>query len=391
MTVLKMGWTNPQTDSFGAHPVLGPVLDLNDGVTFSLTTPDGFSLGMPTRTLAVAGNIRVQGERATRAVYQHNRRAVARVTLGPMATARDLAATLRTLLAWVNAPPAVPLTIQYQPFGSALPSYLDVVGVGHSIPVDESQWLRLQLEPIELVFLVRPGLRSDRVTAQNLATNPGFEWSSQSGVTAFFDTLANANAYSSLAGAAPSVASNLLTVPGSATVGFWLARVGRDQPVEVSLQVGDGQRRRLLPALHRRQQLPHRHGGWRQTVCLAKVAGVYHDVATPNAALTTGTFYWIQATQFPTTPLATGTVANPAYVTATIFNDSAGAVGASIAAAAGPTFDAVTALGGKMAIVNRTATALTLGGAFNNVQVVQLFGPGAWSFASSGTGLASGS
>lgn len=35
-TLLRLGWTDPQTGLFGAHPQLGGPLDLNDGVTFTL-------------------------------------------------------------------------------------------------------------------------------------------------------------------------------------------------------------------------------------------------------------------------------------------------------------------------------------------------------------------
>ena len=37
-TVLQLGYSDPLTDAFGAHPQLGSVIDLNDGVTFVLTS-----------------------------------------------------------------------------------------------------------------------------------------------------------------------------------------------------------------------------------------------------------------------------------------------------------------------------------------------------------------
>ena len=55
MTTLKLGWTNPLTDQFGAHPTFGPVLDLNDGSTFTLVSPDGLELPPPPRTLVATG------------------------------------------------------------------------------------------------------------------------------------------------------------------------------------------------------------------------------------------------------------------------------------------------------------------------------------------------
>jgi hypothetical protein len=53
-------------------------------------------------------------------------------------------------------------------------------------------WLRLQMEPIEIVFLARPGLRGDRITLDNLVTNPGFEAPSGPSVQVFGDSFANA-------------------------------------------------------------------------------------------------------------------------------------------------------------------------------------------------------
>ncbi|MFI5271594.1 MAG: hypothetical protein ACHQ4H_01005, partial [Ktedonobacterales bacterium] len=72
-TTLKFGWTNPLTGSFGAHPSLGPVLDLNDSAAYTLLSPDGLVLAPPPRTVVPAGNIRTQGERAVRALYRQNR------------------------------------------------------------------------------------------------------------------------------------------------------------------------------------------------------------------------------------------------------------------------------------------------------------------------------
>jgi hypothetical protein len=36
LTTLKLGYKDPLTDTFGAHPLLGAALDLNDGRTFTL-------------------------------------------------------------------------------------------------------------------------------------------------------------------------------------------------------------------------------------------------------------------------------------------------------------------------------------------------------------------
>jgi hypothetical protein len=219
-TLLKLGYTNPLTDAFGAHPQLGAVLDLNDGATFTLTYPDGLELPPPPRTLVMAGNIRTQGERATRAIYRHNREVRAGLILGPMSNYVNLTAAIRLLLTWLNSPPNIPFTIQYQPPAAASPVYLDVVGAAHTIPEDEGDWLRLQLETIEILFVCRPGLRGDRLWLQNLVVNPGFEAPSGPGVQVFNDSFANANAYSVQAGAIPVAVGNVYTIPAGSRVAF---------------------------------------------------------------------------------------------------------------------------------------------------------------------------
>jgi hypothetical protein len=219
LTALRLGYKDPLTDAFGAHPLLRAVLDLNDGRTFTLAAY-GFMLNAPRRTLVLVGNIRTQGEAVSRGVYQHNRTAQVRVTLGPLASYASLTGAVRTLLQWLDAPPGIPFTLQYQAPNASAPSYLDVVGCAHTLPLVEEQWLRLQLEPVEIMFLVRPGLKGDRVTLQNLAPNPGFEQGSGPAVLVFSDNFANVNANVVQAGSAPTVASSVMTLVAGARVSF---------------------------------------------------------------------------------------------------------------------------------------------------------------------------
>jgi hypothetical protein len=60
-TLVRLGWSDPLTDTFGIHPLLGAVLDLNDGQTYTLLSPQGLNLSAPARTLVSAGNIRTRG------------------------------------------------------------------------------------------------------------------------------------------------------------------------------------------------------------------------------------------------------------------------------------------------------------------------------------------
>ena len=211
-TVLQLGYGDPLTDAFGAHPTLGSVLDLNDGVTFTLVSPDGLQAPAPPRTLVLAGNIRSQGEIATRAITRHNRIVTARLLVGPASSSAALIAAIRNLLLWLSAPPAIPITLKYQPYNASTPLYLDVVGASHNLPTDEGQWLRGQFEPLTISFVTRPGLRGSRLTLSNLVPNAGMEQPSKSGGSGgaplfppvFDDTFANVNGYAVQAGGAPT-------------------------------------------------------------------------------------------------------------------------------------------------------------------------------------------
>ena len=262
------------------------------------------------------------------------------------------------------------MTVQYQPPNASAPVYLDVVGAASDLPEDEAEWLRLQREPIALAFVCRPGLRGDRVTLQNLAWNPGFNQGSQSAVTVWNDPIANANGYTTLAGSL-AVGSNLLQPGASTTFSFGSPAWGAINLFQVRWRWVTG----LVVTFSVHYTDANNHldvvcNG--STLVLSQtVAGVAHSLASVAASLTSSLFVWLRVTQFPTAPGA------PSYLQATLFADSAGTVGASIATAAGPTFDGVTALSGVMAIgVNNNG--LQIGGAFSNVLTVALFGPGGW-------------
>jgi hypothetical protein len=325
LTTLRLGYKDPLTDTFGAHPLLGAVLDLNDGRTFTLAAPDGFTLSAPRRTLVPVGNIRTQGEAVSRGVYQHNRTARVKVTLGPLASYANLTGALRTLLQWLDAPPGIPFMLQYQAPNASAPSYLDVVGCAHTLPLDEEQWLRLQLEPMEITFLVRPGLKGDRVTLQNLAPNPGFEQGSGPAVLAFSDNFANINAYAVQAGSAPTVASSIMTLAVGARVAFGSPGWSHLNLWQLRFKWVTGLTARFY--LHYTDANNHLKAEPTGTswALIPTVAGVATTIATGAVTLTNGNFYWIKVTQFPW-PTPSATVAPP-YLTASLFNDSAGAVG----------------------------------------------------------------
>jgi hypothetical protein len=389
-TLLRLGWTDPRTGFFGAHPQLGGPLDLNDGVTFTLLDGE-LDIAPPPRELALSGNVRAQGERGLRALYRHNRRASARLIIGPMASYSDLAAIIRTLSAWVGAPPMLPVTLLWQAPGAASPVYLDVTGMASDIPTAERDWLRLQSEPVELLFIARPGLRGDRVTLQNLVMNPGFEAPSGPGVTVFSDSFASVNAYTVASGTAPSVSAGVLTLPAASIITYGSLAWGAINTLRVRFQ--------WQTALIARFFL-HYTNGSNYLACdvtnsssgLAlshAIGGAATTLASASATLTSGTWYWLTLTQYP------GVASNPPLVQATLNADSSGAIGAQLATT-GPaaTADAQTALTGKAGF-QAISASLALGGAFPGVMSVSLFGPGGWTFqpitsGAAPTGIASG-
>jgi hypothetical protein len=230
-TTLQLGWTDPRTGVFGAHPVLGGPLNLNDGATYTLISPDGLEVSPPRKTIIPTGNIRSQGERVVRAVYRENREAIARFILGPMASDAAMKVAIRNLVSWLDASLTSPLTIKWQPPSAANPVYLDVTAAVHSIPANEKDWVKLQLEPVELAFYARPTLRGDRVWLQNLVMNPGFEAPSGPGAVVFADGFSGANSlnnYTTQAGSTPTIGTtpqtfvdNLMAQCGAALVRYY--------------------------------------------------------------------------------------------------------------------------------------------------------------------------
>lgn len=132
-TLLRLGWTDPRTGLFGAHPQLGGPLDLNDGVTFTLLD-DELEIAPPPRELALSGSARAAGERGLRALYRHNRRVSARLILGPMASYADLSGAIRALAAWPRVAPSpgvVAALLALDPTATPAPEPLILTGAQH--------------------------------------------------------------------------------------------------------------------------------------------------------------------------------------------------------------------------------------------------------------------
>ncbi len=111
------------------------------------------------------------------------------------------------------------------------------------------------------------------------------------------------------------------------------------------------------------------------------VGGTIHTLATSTSTvLVNGVEYWLQVTLFP------GFGGQPPLVQASVYADNGGVLG-PVQATAGPvpTYDAVTAMTGVMAI-HASGAAIAL----NLSNTVTLFGPGGWWLVNaSGGGLAS--
>jgi hypothetical protein len=177
---------------------------------------------------------------------------------------------------------------------------------------------------------VRPGLKGDRVTLQNLAPNPGFEQGSGPAVLVFSDNVANVNSYAVQAGSAPTVASSVMTLVAGARVAFGSPGWSHLNLWQLRFKWVTGLTARFY--LHYTDASNHLRAEATGTswALIHTVAGT-PTIATGAVTLTNGNFYWIKVTQFPW-PAPSATVAPP-YLTASLFNDSAGSVGSLMGAA----------------------------------------------------------
>lgn len=118
-----------------------------------------------------------------------------------------------------------------------------------------------------------------------------------------------------------------------------------------------------------------------------RIAGVTTQLGTTAFSLGSNVWYWLRVTQFPAMP---GEVVD---VQASLYNDNAGfnslaPVGSTVGPV--PTQDAVTALSGRPQI-EASGASLILGGPYNNVHLLTLFGPGGWTVTpSSGSAFSAG-
>lgn len=375
-TTFQIGTYNSLTDTFTS------VLDLNDFNTFWIELRS-MKMPQPEKVYVRSFNVRTPGENIFKYQYK-NRHIQVSVRLKNTSTTTVLS-SIRSLLTAIENPPFV-LRIQL-PNGTKY-SYADVVAVKHNIPSDPQALLALVIPSIQIDFECKPGLRGDRVYLQNLVMNPGLEYPGGTALAAFNDSFATVNAYSTIAGSAPTVAANVMTITTGSIAGFGSPAWSCVAPWSIRFKWVTGLTATFYVHYINSTNYMAVVINGSTLVTQYVIAGVTHTLQSVTCTLTTATFYWMQAIQWPQALNALPANAEP-QLQATVYNDSTGAIGTQLAAAAATfTTDGTTAVLGKMAI-GASGASLAVGGAFSNVHTVSLLGPGAWQRVDSGTGVTS--
>ena len=358
-----IGVWNPLTDAFTQ------ALDLNDGATFAIMNK-GLSMPQPDKSIIESGNLRTAGVTVPRWQYKA-RHITVEVWLRNTASTTALLTNIRALLAAIENPPycirlALPGATQY--------SYADVLAVKHDIPSDPQTILAGAITKIHIDFECRVGLRGDRITLQNLAPNPGFDQPSGPAVPVFNDTFANGNAYTFVAGSG-GVASSVLSINAGGRVTFGSPAWGAINLWQVRWRwVTSLTATFYLHYTDSNNSLFVQVNSTGTSVSLIhRIAGANTTIASASISLTTVSFYWFLITQFPDMHN------DPSYLNVVMIADTGGAPGgATLATLSGPAVSTASDKG-VMALEAGGAN-LQVGGAFSNVNLVELFGPGGWSF-----------
>lgn len=210
-TQLKIGLYSALTNAFLAHPnsPTGAVFDLNDGATFSLVDKggvgDGFDWGEPKPEVLKSSNSRVMGERVSSINYRTNRTMKAHLMLGQSVTYTNFILALRQLGQLCNGITVTqPATLLFQASPASNPVYATILEAHLLDKYEELEWMQLLDDTIEVEFECEPLFFGPLQTLSNLANNPGFEYPSGPSVLVFNDPLTNFNAYTTVAGSAPT-------------------------------------------------------------------------------------------------------------------------------------------------------------------------------------------
>lgn len=264
------------------------------------------------------------------------------------------------------------LCIRYAAPGSSKYLYFDVRKTTHNLHQAMAQQIIAGIQSGNIDFECYPLARGDRLTCDNLIFNPGFEAPSGPAVVVFSDTFATTNAYTVSSGSA-AVAANVMTLTAGTFLLFGSPVWGPINTWQIRWKWVTGLTAFFyIHFVDNNDQLYVQMTGTNLTVTHI-AAGVTSNIyVSGTLALTNGNFYWLQMTQFPTAPGSSTTMA------VTLSNDSAGSIGSSVLATGDFSTQASSAgLTGKMGL-QASGASLAVGGAFSSVNLVELFGPGAW-------------
>lgn len=196
-TTLQIGTYNAVTDSFSL------VLDLNDAANFYMK-PGSIKIPQPPKTDVRSFNVRTPGERVVR--VQRKTITVSWTFSIRGANAAAISSNIRSFMAAVENPPYV---LRVALPGASFYSYLDIKKAVTDIPGDPILWNAKALVGCTIALEGGASWRGDRLTAQNLASNPGFEapaggtgYTQNAMPLAFNDPFANLNAYTLVGGGA---------------------------------------------------------------------------------------------------------------------------------------------------------------------------------------------
>lgn len=209
--VVQLGAWRSSDDTFQPHNAspTNAVLDLNDGVNFSLNDGDNafgdglnWNLGAP--SLYKASNPRAShGARVHARVHDQPREVTLRLVWGQGSSYTAWQTAIHNLMTLCEGITSVaPAALKVIPTGGTTPFYLDVLAAFIAPKYEELKWVLLIEDGVEIKLTCKPFFRGSRQWLQNLVVNPGFEAPGGPGTVVFNDPLANFNSYSIQAGGA---------------------------------------------------------------------------------------------------------------------------------------------------------------------------------------------
>jgi hypothetical protein len=359
-TTFQVGTYSALADTFTK------VVDLNDHVSFWLVK---VGLAQPEKVYARTSTIRAAGERITAWNYK-NRHVTVTIQLLYQSGTTALLAAIRALLSAIENPP---YRLAFAPPNAGVLTYADVVAVSHTIPSDAKVVLAKALNNIAIDFECAPGFSGDRITLSNLVVNPGFEAPAGPGISVLADQISTLNAYTTLSGS-PTLSSNNIICPANAAVLFGSPVWGAFNTWQCRFNLTTGATASFYLHYVDASNWVRFDVSTTTYALFHQIGGVVHTIVSGSVGttLSTGSYYWVNITQFPAAP---GTQPDVAI---TINNDSTGAIGTVNTTVATSALFSGSVISGKMGLLAQTATVNFGGFAGKVTNTVSLFGPGGW-------------